>query len=190
MGVASRFADPERPKRGIEFDGRLAEDFKLMSGTWVHVDALRTRGILALAPVTQDIVVTGHGEESVGFLIFASPDGVRSLCPDVSNDVAFPRLLDDHRVRDYVAQGLKRLAQESGGGSMFASAALLMPEPPLIDANEITDKGYFKKALFKPGRTNIPSTYLAGRSRRQHQASRDFLPFQARTSGSHLHPLR
>ena len=61
IGDAVTFADPDRPELGLFFDGRVAEDFKLNSGTWVSVGTLRVAGIAALAPLAQDIVVTGHG---------------------------------------------------------------------------------------------------------------------------------
>ena len=70
IGDAVTFADPERPERGLFFDGRVAEDFKLNSGTWVSVGTLRVAGIAALAPLAQDIVVTGHGGDDVRFLVF------------------------------------------------------------------------------------------------------------------------
>jgi feruloyl-CoA synthase len=79
IGDAVRFADPERPEAGLVFDGRVAEDFKLASGTWVNVGALRVRGIEFLAPVAQDIVVTGHDSDEVGFLVFPNMPACRQL---------------------------------------------------------------------------------------------------------------
>lgn len=157
MGDAGRFADPERPESGIEFDGRIAEDFKLMSGTWVHVGELRVKGIAALAPIAQDIVITGHERETVGFLVFASPDGVRSLCPDCSPEEPLEKLFFDPRVREKVTLGLSLLKADGGGSSMYANAALLMSEPPSIDANEITDKGYINQRAVLTKRSQLVS---------------------------------
>jgi len=70
LGDAMKFADPAAPEKGLVFDGRVAEDFKLNSGTWVNVGTLRVAGIAALAPLAQDIVVTGHGGDEVRFLVF------------------------------------------------------------------------------------------------------------------------
>jgi len=145
IGDAGRFADPSDPAKGIEFDGRIAEDFKLMSGTWVSVGALRVKALSRLAPVAQDIVVTGHDREEVGLLIFANAAGCRALCPDLPADAPLEQVLRDARLRAHVAQGLRQLAQEGGGSSRFATRALLMEEPPLIDASEITDKGYINQ---------------------------------------------
>src|SRR5262249_7302924 len=86
MGDAARLVDPADPARGIEFAGRVAEDFKLTSATWVHVGALRARAISAISPVAQDIVITGHDRSEVGFLIFPSLAGCRSLCPNLDED--------------------------------------------------------------------------------------------------------
>src|SRR5260370_31085841 len=74
-GDAGKLADPRNPSRGLVFDGRLAEDFKLTSGTWVHVGELRTAAITAAAPVAQDVVVTGHDRPAVGPLVFPTPAG-------------------------------------------------------------------------------------------------------------------
>lgn len=144
MGDAGRFADPHDHAKGIEFDGRIAEDFKLTSGIWVHVGALRVDALSVLAPVAQDIVVTGHDRDSVGFLIFANPAGCRSLCPELAPDTALTQLLADARVLAHVRAGLAKLAAGSGS-SMAAERAWLMEEPPSIDAGEITDKGYINQ---------------------------------------------
>ena len=140
IGDAGRFADENDPARGIVFDGRIAEDFKLMSGVWVHVGALRINALTLLAPVAQDIVVAGHDREEIGFLIFANAAGCRSLCPDLPADAPLEAVLADMRVVEAVRKGLAQLKQENGGSSTHAACALLMAEPPLIDANEITDR--------------------------------------------------
>ncbi|MEZ5615256.1 MAG: feruloyl-CoA synthase [Rhodocyclaceae bacterium] len=145
IGDAGRFADPDDPARGIEFDGRIAEDFKLMSGVWVHVGALRIKALAALAPLAQDIVVAGHDREEAGFLVFANPAGCRGLCPDLPADAPLELVLADARVVARLRDGLAQLKREGGGSSTYATRALLMAEPPSIDANEITDKGYINQ---------------------------------------------
>ncbi len=145
MGDAARFVNPDDAALGIEFAGRIAEDFKLTSGTWVHVGALRPRAISALSPVAQDIVIAGQDRDEIGFLIFPSLVGCRSLCPDFPTDAPLPLFLADQRVRDVVRQGMRTLKAEGGGSSTFATRALLMEEPPQIDAGEITDKGYINQ---------------------------------------------
>lgn len=145
IGDAGRFADPQDPARGIEFDGRIAEDFKLMSGTWVHVGGLRLAVIAAAAPVAQDAVITGHNREELGLLIFASDAGCRSLCPDLPAAVPLALVIADPRVRAAMSTAMARLAAAATGSSMRPTRALLMSEPPSIDANEITDKGYINQ---------------------------------------------
>lgn len=145
LGDAARFVDTDDPAQGIEFAGRVAEDFKLTSGTWVQVGALRTRAISALAPVAQDIVITGHDRDEIGFLIFPSLAGCCSLCPDLPTDASLSDVLCDKRVRDSVRKGLQALQTEGGGSSTYATRALLLEEPPQIDAGEITDKGYINQ---------------------------------------------
>jgi feruloyl-CoA synthase len=145
IGDAGRLADPERPERGIEFDGRIAEDFKLASGTWVHVGGLRVKAIAALAPVAQDIVIAGHDRGEIGFLVFPNVAGCRSLCPDLAADAPIETLIADARVRARLQAGLAALARDGGGSSTYASRALVLAEPPQIDANEITDKGYINQ---------------------------------------------
>jgi len=145
IGDAGRFADPDDPVKGLEFDGRIAEDFKLMSGTWVHVGGLRVRAIAAAAPVAQDVVVTGHEREEVGLLIFPNPVGCRSLCPEVSADAPLAVLIGRPEVRGRIAQALADLDAEDGGSASRPARALLLEEPPQIDANEITDKGYINQ---------------------------------------------
>lgn len=145
MGDAGRFADPNDHAKGIEFDGRIAEDFKLTSGVWVHVGALRVNALSTLAAVAQDIVVTGHDREKVGLLIFANPAGCRSLCPNLAADIPLARVLADPRVVAQVRAGMVQLAAAGGGSSMITERALLMEEPPSIDAGEITDKGYINQ---------------------------------------------
>jgi feruloyl-CoA synthase len=144
IGDAVKLADAERPERGLFFDGRVAEDFKLNSGTWVSVGTLRVAGISALAPLAQDIVVTGHGGDEVRFLVFPNVAACRAHAslPDTAdvNDV-----LSHGKVRTTIAQGLAKLKQQGANSSGHATRALLLAEPPSVDGGEITDKGYINQ---------------------------------------------
>ena len=134
IGDALKFADPKKPELGFAFDGRIAEDFKLSTGTWVHVGVTRVGLIAAGDPLVQDAVITGHERSEVGALVFLNVAAVKA------------RGLDDASVRGYLRSVLDRLAAESGGGSSTHPVrALVMAEPPSIDANEITDKGYINQ---------------------------------------------
>jgi len=141
-GDAVRLVDPECPERGLLFDGRIGEDFKLSTATWVDVGALRLAAIAALAPVAQDVVLTGHDRDEVGLLIFPNLAGCRSLCGELSNDAP---LLEQPAVRARVEAGLATLTRDRTGSSMCARRALLLVEPAAIDAGEITDKGYINQ---------------------------------------------
>ena len=145
IGDAVRFADPGRPEAGLVFDGRVAEDFKLSSGTWVNVGAVRVKGIELLAPVAQDIVVTGHDGDEVGFLVFANVPACRALA-GLPADVPPADVLAHPAVRNKVAEGLRAMKALGGGSSTHAARALLMAEPPSVDAGEITDKGYINQS--------------------------------------------
>jgi feruloyl-CoA synthase len=144
-GDAVRFVDEDHPDRGLLFDGRIAEDFKLDSGTWVNVTALRLRAISALAPVAQDVVIAGHDRPYLAILIFPNLQACASLCDDLLPGAPTDAVLSHRSVRAHVALALEKLRAECAGSSMHAKAALLMREPPSIDAGEITDKGYINQ---------------------------------------------
>ncbi|WP_096701159.1 feruloyl-CoA synthase [Magnetospirillum sp. 15-1] len=144
-GDAVQFVDSRNPHNGIRFDGRIAEDFKLMSGVWVSVGALRLAAISACAPVIADAVITGHDREEIGMLVFPNPAGCLSLCPDISGDIPLPVLIRRHEVRSVLERGLKAMAATATGSSMRICRAWLLDVPPSIDANEITDKGYINQ---------------------------------------------
>jgi feruloyl-CoA synthase len=144
-GDAGKLADPSDPSRGLLFDGRLAEDFKLTSGTWVHVGELRLAAIAAGAPVVQDVVVTGHDLPAAGLLVFPNPAGCRSLCLDAAPDAPLDELIRRPEVRRRLLDGLAAHNTGNPASSRRVSRALLLAEPPSIDAGEITDKGYLNQ---------------------------------------------
>jgi feruloyl-CoA synthase len=145
-GDAVRLADPASPAAGLMFDGRVAENFKLLTGTWVNVGMLRTAVIAAGAPVIEDAVVTGHDRDAIGLLIFPSLAGLRSLCPELGPEAGLQDLVGQPAVRTALREGLRRHNAQAGGGATTRIArCLLLTEPPSIDANEITDKGYLNQ---------------------------------------------
>lgn len=144
IGDAGKLTDPNDPSKGIEFDGRIAEDFKLLTGTWVHVGSVRVSAIAAGAPVIQDVVVTGPNRPDIGLLVFPNEAACRALCPDLAN-APLAEVVADPRVRARVAAALDRLAAAATGSTNRVARALILAEPPSIDANEITDKGYINQ---------------------------------------------
>ncbi|MCB1381691.1 MAG: feruloyl-CoA synthase [Notoacmeibacter sp.] len=144
IGDAMKLADPDDASKGLFFDGRVAEDFKLSTGTFVHVGQIRVAGIDALTPLAQDIVVTGHNRDAVGFLIFPNMPAARKIA-GLGEDAPVADVLAHPAVRAHAAKGLGALKAEGGGSSRFATRARLMAAPPSVDAGEINDKGYINQ---------------------------------------------
>ncbi len=126
IGDAGRLLDPARPEAGIVFDGRVSEDFKLSSGTWVSVGTLRVDLVSRLAPLVQDIVVAGHDRAEIGLLVFPSPAGQQQ-----------PEAL-----RAALLRVMREQAQAGAGSARCPARALVLDSPPDLEAGEITDKGY------------------------------------------------
>ncbi|HUH85772.1 MAG TPA: feruloyl-CoA synthase, partial [Stellaceae bacterium] len=144
-GDAARLEDPAEPRRGIVFDGRLGENFKLSSGTWVSVGALRVALVAACTPIIEDAVIAGHDRDEIGLLVFPSLAGCRGLCPQFATDAPLPALIAAPAVRDALAAALGRHNATAGGSSHRIARALFLEHPPSIDRGEITDKGYINQ---------------------------------------------
>ena len=142
IGDAVQFDDPADHAKGVLFAGRVSEEFKLSSGTWVHTGALRVKAVAALAPLAQDIVIAGHDRDDIGFLIFPNLSALRGLAKDMPEDASPERLFEHIAVRAALLDGLQTLRAQGGGSSTYARRALFLIEPPNIDVGEITDKGY------------------------------------------------
>jgi feruloyl-CoA synthase len=145
IGDAVRFEDPLSPSKGVVFDGRVSENFKLSSGTWVSVGNLRTAVVASADNVIQDCVIAGHDRSEIGILVFPNILGCRSLCPDLPEGASLNDVIVHENVRDALLTGLQRYNSANVGSSSKIARALLMTEPPSIDANEITDKGYMNQ---------------------------------------------
>jgi feruloyl-CoA synthase len=154
IGDAVEFVDPRKPEQGLLFDGRVAEDFKLTTGTWVHVGSLRVAGIDALSPVAQDIVVTGHDRDEIGFMVFPNMSECRRLT-GLANDAPADQVLGHPMVKERLREGLLRMKREGGGSSTYPSRILLMGEPPSTEAGEITDKGYINQRAVLTRRADL-----------------------------------
>lgn len=160
IGDAVRFADEQHPEAGLVFDGRVAEDFKLTTGTWVNVGQLRMRAIAALAPIAQDVVVTGHDRTEVCFLIFPNVAACKTQYPTLESGASPDKTLMHPLVRAHVARGLRELYRQAPGSSTHAARALLLAEPPSTDAGEITDKGYInQRAVLARRRDCVEALY-------------------------------
>jgi len=141
IGDALKFADPGDPAKGLLFDGRLAEDFKLATGTWVSVGPLRASFIAHCAPLVRDVVLAGAERNEITALIFPDVEACRAVAPDFAADSPMRHLLADPRVRAAFASKLDGFAAASTGTSGRIRRAVLLAEPASLDIGEMTDKG-------------------------------------------------
>ena len=141
LGDAAKFVDPYEPAKGLVFDGRVTEDFKLSSGTWVSVGTLRAEVIAAVSPLIQDCVVAGLDKEFISVLAWPNMAAAREICADAN--LATPdELLRSPAIVEFVRERLAKHNKGAGGSSSKIQRLMLMSEPPSIDGHEITDKGY------------------------------------------------
>jgi feruloyl-CoA synthase len=136
LGDAARFVDPEDPSKGLVFDGRVTEDFKLDSGTWVSVGVLRPDLVAACSPYVHDAVIAGQDKPYVGAMLWPSPAGLAALVADPGPGTPLEKLSVILRER------IGAFNAVAGGSSRRVGRVAIMTEPPSIDAGEITDKGY------------------------------------------------
>jgi feruloyl-CoA synthase len=151
IGDALRFSDPKDPVQGLCFDGRVSEDFKLSTGTWVSTGELRVAGIDALAPLVQDIVVAGHDRDEIGFLLVPNEPACRAVA--AMRDAPLHEVLTTPAVVAAIAEGLAALKATGGGSSRYAARARFLSTPPSADAGEITDKAYLNQRKILGNRT-------------------------------------
>jgi feruloyl-CoA synthase len=132
IGDAGYLKHEDDPLHGVVFNGRVAEDFKLTSGTWVSVGTLRVRVVSALAPYVQDVVITGHDRSEIGALVFLTEAA---------------RALPAEQLAQHLKEGLRSLKAEGGGSSQTPTRLLPLPDGPNAAAGEITDKGYVNQRM-------------------------------------------
>ena len=166
LGDGMRFVDEANPKRGLIFDGRLAEDFKLSTGTWVSVGPLRAKIMAAGGGLVQDVVIGAPDREYVTALIFPSVH----LCREAAGaapDAPLDEVVGHPAVRRRFQDALRRLAAESTGSTTFVARAMVMVEPPSVEAREITDKGSLnQKAVLAHRAALVDELYAASPSAR------------------------
>jgi feruloyl-CoA synthase len=141
LGDAAKFVDENDPEKGLIFDGRVTEDFKLDSGTWVSVGTLRANAVAAASPLIQDCVVCGQDKPFIGLLAWPNVSAAKQIAGDAS--LSGPTAIVAHpSVREFVREKFAAHNEASSGSSSRIKRVILMTEPPSIDGNEITDKGY------------------------------------------------
>lgn len=141
LGDALVPVDPADRSRGFTFDGRLNEDFKLTTGVWVSVGPLRAAFLDAFQPLVRDVAIAGEARDEVAALVFPDIAACRALCRDAGDETGDAALLAHPALRQDFARRLGAFAQRSTGSSNRIARLLLLPEPPALDRDEVTDKG-------------------------------------------------
>jgi feruloyl-CoA synthase len=139
-GDAAKWVDPLQPEKGLLFDGRIAEDFKLSTGTFVSVGPLRARIIAAGAPYVQDAVIAGPNRDEVAALLFTRVDECRKLA-GLPTGAAAETVMSHPAVRCFFQALTDRMWAEGTGSASRVARTHLLVEPPSIDRGEVTDKG-------------------------------------------------
>ena len=141
LGDALRFADENDPERGFLFDGRVAEDFKLATGTWVSVGPLRAKFVAHCAPYVTDVVVAGHDRDAAAALVIPNLPACRELADTRNGEAGQAEILACDGVRKRFARLLETFNAKAGGSSGRFARLILMDDPPSLDTGEMTDKG-------------------------------------------------
>jgi feruloyl-CoA synthase len=162
IGDAGMFVDPDDPVAGIIFAGRVVEDFKLTTGTFVHVGSLRTDAIAAATPVVHDALVAGQDRPFIGLLAWPNLHACRQIVGN--SDATFADVVRHPDVIACLKRGLEAHNKSVAGvSSMRVARAMLMAEPPSIDGNELTDKGYINQRAGLERRADLVERLYADR---------------------------
>jgi feruloyl-CoA synthase len=140
MGDALKPVDPDNFDAGFDFDGRIGEDFKLASGTWVSVGPLRARFIAACAPLVRDVVIAGINRDEIAALVVLDIDGCRLINPTLPQD-DLAATAADPLIRDAFRERFTKFLATATGSSTRIARAVLLDTPLSIDRGEVTDKG-------------------------------------------------
>jgi len=166
IGDALKFADPADPLKGLLFDGRIAEDFKLATGTWASVGPLRARFIDHFAPYVRDVVLAGPDRDFIAALVFPDVEAWRKLA-GLGGDAKPDAIVQHPRVRAIFSDLLDSFAASGAGSSMRVAHAMLMAEPPSMDKSEATDKGSInQRAVLKNRAALVDELYATPLSSR------------------------
>jgi feruloyl-CoA synthase len=140
-GDAATFIDPQRIELGLRFDGRIAENFKLSTGTWVNVAELRLHALNVFAPYARDVVIAGHDREYVTALVFPDLEACRAICDDLRDPApSVEQIVSSKSVLAFFQKGVDELASRPGGSSARIARIVLESEPPTLDNGELSAK--------------------------------------------------
>jgi len=152
IGDAGRLVDPSDPSRGIDFDGRVVENFKLLTGTWVDVGSLRLAVVNSCAPLFQDGLVTGHDKNYLGFLAWPNMEACKKF---IGQEIETHKILEHPLLKEEIKKKIILHNKNFPGSSTKIKKLILMSTPPSFDNNEITDKGYVNQSSALAARENL-----------------------------------
>ena len=155
IGDAGRLVDKNDPSRGIDFDGRVVENFKLLTGTWVDVGSLRLAVVNSCAPLFQDGLVTGHDKNYLGFLAWPNIEACKKFTGNETLD--YIEIVKHPLLRKEIIRKIILHNKNFPGSSTKIKKVILMETPPSFDDNEITDKGYVNQSSALAVRDNLVS---------------------------------
>lgn len=163
LGDALKFADPDDPSKGLYFDGRTAENFKLRTGTWVSVGRLRARFVDHFGGLVRDAAITGIDRDYLGALVFPDIAACRKLTGDDSGNDS--NLSLNPLIQQAFLEKLRSFAAESTGSSTLVRRIILLDSPPDIDKGEVTDKGSINQQAVRSHRADTVEELYAGSKR-------------------------
>ena len=153
-GDAVKFLDENNPDKGLIFDGRIAEDFKLSTGTWVNVGVMKTKIISSGSPIIQDVVIAGLDQDYIGLILFLNTDACCQLTGHTTT-VCASELYGHSSVTTFIESWLKEFNAHATGSSTSIGKVIIAHEPPSIDKGEITDKGSLNQRAVLTNRQDL-----------------------------------
>jgi feruloyl-CoA synthase len=158
-GDAVKFLDENDPNKGLVFDGRIAEDFKLSTGTWVNVGILKAKVIAEGSPIVQDVVIAGLDKEFVSAILFLNMDACRKLA-NLTTEMPNKEVFEHQEIQNFINQLIENLGKKATGSATRVVKAVIAIDPPSIDLGEITDKGSLnQRAILKHRAELVESMY-------------------------------
>jgi len=154
IGDALKFVDPDDVNRGFLFDGRVSEDFKLSTGTWVNMAGVRGAIVRACAPYVRDAVLTGLNRNHIGAMLFLDVDATRKLAPELAK-AGEAELAESPLLRAELQKRLDALAVQATGSSNLVARAVVMGQPLSLDKGELTDKGSINQRAVMASRAEL-----------------------------------
>jgi feruloyl-CoA synthase len=161
LGDAVKFVDINRPELGLLFDGRIAEDFKLGSGTWVSVGPLRASLSAALSPLIQDVVIAGLNRDFLSALLVLDVQACRAALAGVAADAPLATLAQDPALRALLLTRLRTHAKANPGSSTRVARCAVLDTPLSLDLGEVTDKGSTNQRAVLKARAELVEVIFA-----------------------------